>query len=300
MKTALVTGAAGFTGRHTTVALRERGYKVIGIAERRTQGTDLIACDLTNASATKLAVRRAKPDLVVHLAAVSFVGHDDPFAFYRVNLFATLNLLVALAALEVAPSKVLIASSATVYGIPALESINESVCPAPVNHYATSKLAMEHMVRTWFDRLPIVITRPFNYTGPGQSDQFLVPKIVEHFRRRAPVIELGNLEVSRDFSDVEEVVAAYILLLESSARSEIVNVCSGRAIPLREVLSMMCSLAGYQIEVRVKPELVRQNEILRLVGDNTKLKNLVRFAPSRPFLETLQRMYAARPRSLSS
>jgi nucleoside-diphosphate-sugar epimerase len=300
MKTALVTGAAGFTGRHTTLALRERGYKVVGFAERRIEGTHLIACDLTNASATKLAVHRAKPDLVVHLAAVSFVGHDEPLAYYRVNLFGTLNLLVALAGLEVAPSKVLIASSANVYGTPALDLIDESVCPAPVNHYATSKLAMEHMVRTWFDRLPIVITRAFNYTGPGQSEQFLIPKIVEHFRRRAPVIELGNLEVSRDFCDVEEVVAAYILLLESSVQSEIVNVCSGRAIALREVLSMMGSLAGYQIEVRVNPDFVRQNEIQRLVGDNTKLKHLVRFAPSQPFLETLRRMYATTPRSLNS
>jgi nucleoside-diphosphate-sugar epimerase len=282
------------------LALRERGYEVTGIPEHRSEGTDLIACDLTDANATRLAVHRAKPDLVVHLAAVSFIGHDDPFGFYRVNLFGTLNLLAALAALEVAPSKVLIASSANVYGPPALELVDESVCPAPVNHYAASKLAMEQMVRIWFDRLPIVITRAFNYTGPGQSEQFLIPKIVEHFRRRAPVIELGNVEVSRDFSDVEEVVAAYILLLESSARSEVVNACSGRAIVLREVLSMMGALAGYEIDIRVNPEFVRQNEIQRLVGNNTKLKHLIRFAPSRPFLETLRRMYAVTSGSLNS
>jgi nucleoside-diphosphate-sugar epimerase len=155
---------------------------------------------------------------------------------------------------------------------------------------------MEHMASTWFDRLPIVITRAFNYTGPGQSEQFLIPKIVAHFRRRARFVELGNVEVSRDFSDVEDVVAAYVLLLESGVRSEIVNVCSGRAIALREVLSTMSSLAGYEIGVRVNPDFVRENEIQRLAGDNTKLKRLINFAPSRPFLETLTRMYAATSR----
>lgn len=138
------------------------------------------------------------------------MGHADARAFYDVNLFGTLNLLEALTALPELPRKVLIASSANIYGTPGIEVIDESVCAAPVNHYACSKLAMEHMVRTWFDRFPIVMTRPFNYTGVGQDEKFLIPKIVSHFKRRAPKIELGNLDVSRDFSDVRDVAAAYM------------------------------------------------------------------------------------------
>jgi nucleoside-diphosphate-sugar epimerase len=227
----------------------------------------------------------------VHLAAVTFVAHDDPEDFYRVNVLGTLNLLQALAKLKRAPSRVIIASSANVYGTPDVEVLDESLCPAPVNHYACSKLAMEYMVRTWFDRIPILITRPFNYTGPGQANHFLVPKIVKHFRERAPFIELGNLHVSRDYSDVEDVVATYLALLEADVRSEVVNICSGRAIALLDIISMMNNIAGYEIEVRVNREFIRENEVPRLIGSTAKLRSLANPPVPRPFMETLRRMY---------
>jgi nucleoside-diphosphate-sugar epimerase len=144
----------------------------------------------------------------------------------------------------VRPKRVLIASSANVYGNVA-GILGESQPAAPVNHYAVSKLAMEHMVHTWFDRLPIVITRPFNYTGIGQSQQFLVPKIVDHFVRRAAMIELGNLDVERDFSDVRFVARAYRGLLEYDCAGQTVNICSGRPYTLRWILQMMQTISGY-------------------------------------------------------
>jgi nucleoside-diphosphate-sugar epimerase len=235
----------------------------------------------------------ARPDIVIHLAAVSFVAHGHPEDFYRVNVIGTLNLLEALAKLDAAPSRVILASSANVYGSRAVEVLDESLCPAPVNHYGNSKLAMENMARTWFDRLPIVITRPFNYTGPGQANHFLIPKIVEHFRNRAPEIELGNLQVARDFSDVEDVALAYVALMDSDVRSEVVNICSGRAIALMDVLAEMKTMAGYEIRVRVNPELVRESEIPKMVGSRTKLTRLVTLPDPRPFRETLRRMYGA-------
>ena len=106
------------------------------------------------------------------LRRVAFVAHGNAEDFYRVNVLGTLNLLQALAKLDRAPERVIIASSANVYGTPDVGMLDESLCPAPVNHYACSKLAMEHMVRPWFSRFPILITRPFNYTGPGQSEAF--------------------------------------------------------------------------------------------------------------------------------
>jgi nucleoside-diphosphate-sugar epimerase len=287
-RTALLSGASGFTGRYLEPALQHRGYQV---ARLDPAGPE--PCDLSDRAAVEWTVLRASPTVVVHLAAVTFVGHDNVEDFYRVNVLGTLNLLQALAKLDSAPRLVIVASSANVYGAPHVDVLDESLCPAPVNHYANSKLAMEHMARTWFDRLPIVITRPFNYTGPGQARHFLVPKIVEYFRGRAPSIELGNLNVSRDYSDVEDVVEAYVALLESDVRSEVVNICSGRAIALMDIIGMMNEIAGYEIEVRVNPEFVRQNEVLRLVGSTTKLRNLVTLPPPRPFADTLRRMYGS-------
>jgi GDP-6-deoxy-D-talose 4-dehydrogenase len=290
MSIVLLTGAAGFTGRYLRRALEFRGYNVVPL---QFEGPN--SCDLTDPAATESAVRRAQPDAVFHLAALSFPGHGNPELFYRVNVFGTLNLLQALAGLDRPPRRVLIASSGNVYGTPDIEVLDESICPAPVNHYANSKLAMEHLVRTnWFNRLPIVITRPFNYTGPGQAEHFLIPKIVQHFRDRAPFIELGNLDVYRDFSDVDDVVAAYVALLESDVHSQVVNICSGQGIALLDVIRIMNQLAGYEIEVRVNPAFVRENDVSRLVGSDAKLRSLVKLPVSRPFAQTLKRMYEAR------
>jgi nucleoside-diphosphate-sugar epimerase len=286
--TALLTGASGFTGRYLEPALRAQGYEVVRIDPAGPN-----PCDLTDPAAVEKAILRSEPDVVIHLAAVTYVAHDDAEDFYRVNVLGTLNLLQALARLKRLPKRLIVASSANVYGTPKVEVLDESLCPAPVNHYAASKLAMEHMVRTWFTRLPILITRPFNYTGPGQAEHFLVPKIVRHYRERAPYIELGNLQVSRDYSDVEDVVATYLALLESDVRSEVVNICSGRAIALLDIVEMMNEIAGYKIEVRVNPEFVRENEVPRLIGSPAKLRSLLEIPRPRPFVETLRRMYEA-------
>lgn len=288
--TVLVTGASGFTGRYLVDALEANDYRVVGFGSGETHAENMVQVDLTNLSAVHEAVARVQPDYVVHLAALSFVGHEDPEAFYQINLFGTLNLLDALAALDVAPKKVVVASSANVYGANAREVIDEGICPAPVNHYACSKLAMEHMVATWFERLPLIVTRPFNYTGVGQNEQFLIPKIVEHFRRGERAIELGNLDVSRDFSDVRDVVDAYVSLLHANTTSRIVNICSGNATPLRDVLSMMNALAGYDIEVRVNPAFVRSSEIPVLRGSRALIGQLAGWQPKRGLDETLKWM----------
>ncbi|MCP8466746.1 GDP-mannose 4,6-dehydratase [Pseudomonas sp. ZM23] len=293
MPTALVTGASGFTGRYMIDVLKKRGFTVAGLGSEPTNADETLACDLTDAAAVRAAVDKTQPDWVVHLAALAFVGHTDQEAFYRVNVFGTLNLLAALAEQKKAPQRILVASSANIYGTPGIEVINEDVCPAPVNHYACSKLAMEHMVATWFERLPIVMARPFNYTGPGQDERFLIPKIVGHFARNEATIELGNLDVSRDFSDVRDVVEAYARLLESDVRGERVNICSGRAIALREIISQMEDIAGYRIKVEVNPAFVRANEIPVLRGDNRRLQAATGFAPRQDLQQTLEDMLQA-------
>ena len=249
--------------------------------------------DLLDKVSLQHVINEIQPDYVVHLAAISFVGHGRADDFYRINVIGTMNLLDVLTNLDKKPTKVLVASSANVYGTPDTGAIDESTVPSPVNHYATSKLAMEHMVRTFFDDLPIIITRPFNYTGVGQDEKFLIPKIVSHFKQKSAVIELGNVNVSRDFSDVRDVTSVYVSLLLSDAHSIIVNICRGQAVSLLDVIMEMNCIAGYDIDVQVNPEFVRANEILRLQGDNKYLQQLINFVPSIPLKETLRWMYEA-------
>lgn len=288
----LVTGAAGFTGRYVLQALRERGFEAIGAVHGRSPGPEEVAFDLEDARAVAAAMRAVQPQAVVHLAAIAFVAHEDVAAIYRVNVVGTRYLLAALADLPQRPEAVLLASSANVYGNAALPSIDEAVAPSPANDYAVSKLAMEYLARTWMERLPIVIVRPFNYTGVGQSERFVIPKLVAHFARRAPEVRLGNIEVAREFNDVRMVADAYARLLQRGEAGQVYNVCTGRAVSLREVIGQLEQLTGHSLAVRVDPALVRANEVVRLAGDNRRL--VAAIGPLREFSlrETLSWMLA--------
>lgn len=272
----LITGARGFTGAYVRDELQRAGYEVVGaVGHDHAASENERALDITSLEACRRVMGEVQPTDIVHLAAISYVAHDNALDMYRVNVLGTLNLLQACVDTGLPPKKILIASSANVYGN-AAGVVDESVMPAPVNHYAASKLAMEHLVRTWSDRLPIVITRPFNYTGRGQDARFLVPKIVSHFVQRRPFIELGNLDVARDFSDVRAVAQIYRQLLESDAAvGETVNVCSERARTLQEIIDLARNATGHDLEVRVNPAFVRENEVKVLVGSAAQLRRLV-------------------------
>jgi len=290
MKTILVTGSDGFTGHYVASDLEEKGYHVVRLVHMNPAGNE-VACDLTDIDSVREIIKKHRPDGVIHLAALSFVGHIDQSAFYGVNVFGALNLLEAMDTEGLKPEKVVIASSANIYGNPDIEVLTETTSPGPVNHYAASKLAMEYLVKTWFPKMPIIIARPFNYTGIGQDEKFLIPKIVSHFREGKKQIELGNLDVSRDFSDVRDVAKAYRLMLESDVSSEVVNICSGKDISLSEIIEMMEGIAGYKINVSVNPDFVRENEIKRLLGNSSKLNKLFNYLPAYTFDETLRSMF---------
>ncbi|WP_286928006.1 GDP-mannose 4,6-dehydratase [Pseudomonas sp. UBA7721] len=274
-KRALVTGVNGFTGRYMAAELQANGYEVIGTGSQPSAAPDYHQVDLADGPGLRALLAELQPDVVVHLAAIAFVGHGAADAFYQVNLIGTRNLLEAIAACGKTPECVLIASSANVYGNVSEGMLDEHTPPAPANDYAVSKLAMEYMAKLWCDRLPIVITRPFNYTGVGQAENFLLPKIVSHFQRKAPAIELGNLDVWRDFSDVRAVVRAYRGLIEARAVGQTVNVSSGITHSLREVIAKCSAITGHTLDVQVNPAFVRANEVKTLCGDNARLRALV-------------------------
>ena len=263
----LLTGADGFTGVHFTQHARQAGHTVVPLGANLTQA-DAVVAEVT----TAVAAQPQQAWAVVHLAALSFVGHADELAFYGVNVLGTLNLLKAVAAQASPPERVLIASSANVYGNCEQSPVAESQVPAPVNHYAASKLAMEHMARTFADRLPLVFARPFNYTGPGQAAQFLIPKLVSHFARRANAIELGNLHVEREYNDVAFVCQSYLHLLQWGEAQCVYNICTGVTHTLQGVVACLQRLTGHTIDVQVNPAFVRSNEIARLCGNPDRLQ----------------------------
>jgi len=291
---ALVTGIDGFTGRYVAHELEARGYRVEGLT---VGGAGQANVDLLDREALTQAVDAIRADVVVHLAAISFVAHGDAEAIYRVNVLGTRNLLEALAAASHSPKVVVLASSANIYGNSTADPLTEDTLPQPANDYAVSKLAMEYVARLWMDRLPIVIARPFNYTGIGQGERFLIPKIVSHFRRKETQIELGNLHVWRDFSDVRMVADAYARLVEKAPAGQTFNICSGQVHSLQEILDMMAEIAGYRIAVQVNPQFVRAGEVVRLAGSHRRLQDLVGAPREIPLHDTLQWMYAAAPKN---
>lgn len=292
-KNVLITGALGFTGRYMAAELRSHGYRVSGVGSQPDTNPDYRQADLTDAAAIKACLAELQPDVVLHLAALAFVGHGDANAFYQVNLIGTRNLLEAIAHMGKTPDCVLLASSANVYGNATAGTLSEQAMLAPANDYAVSKMAMEAMARLWMQRLPLVITRPFNYTGVGQAENFLLPKIVSHFRRREARIELGNLDVWRDFTDVRALVQAYRRLMEAGAAGETVNVCSGTSYSLREVLHLCGQITGHSLEIDVNPAFVRANEVKTLCGDASRLRQLIGDWETPPLEQTLRWMLDA-------
>lgn len=298
MKKVLITGANGFTGRYLVNALQAKGYEVHGLERQESAQphcSQLHVADLDDEAGMLHIINRVQPDYVVHLAAISFVAHGEADEIYRVNLLGTRHLLAALRKATAKPNAVLLASSANIYGNAFSDTpLTEETLAAPANDYAVSKLAMEQMARLYQDQLPLVVVRPFNYTGVGQAPSFLLPKIVAQFKQRAAVLELGNLDVARDFSDVRVVVEVYRRLLESPAAvGGTFNMCSGKAITLEEVLRMAREISGHEIEVRVNPAFVRENEVKRLVGSKERLESVIGPVVDIPLQQTLQWMLEA-------
>lgn len=295
-KRILITGADGFTGRYLATQARLANYEthglVRGLDAEHIDGFDrLYGGDLSESASLTRIIQDVKPDYVVHLAAISFAAHGDVEAIYRTNVVGTRHLLDALATAAHKPQAVLLTSSANVYGNSTGGILDENTLPKPANDYAVSKLAMEYVAQLYTDSLPIIIARPFNYTGVGQADNFLIPKIVSHFRQKAAFIELGNVDVARDFSDVRTVVASYLRLLQTpEAIHQVVNVCSGHAYQLNDVIEMLSVLSGHQLDVRFNPNFARANEVKVLQGDRAKLENLIGVIDDIPFQDTLKWM----------
>jgi GDP-4-dehydro-6-deoxy-D-mannose reductase len=287
---ALVTGASGFIGRHLVAHLRQVGDEVIA-SDRTGPG----GADLADADQARRLVAGARPDVVYHLAGYSDVGGSwgDPEGAFRANATATLCLL--LAAREADVGRVLVASSADVYGdvaggtLPVAEE-----CPLrPLSPYAASKVAAEYLALQAHlgGHLATVRIRLFNQLGPGQSDRFVVPalarQIAEAERSGDVVIEVGNLSPRRDFTDVRDSVKALRLLAERGTPGEVYNICSGTDRSVQEVAESLLALARGPLALKVDPSRVRPVDLPVLVGDVTRLRAATGWEPTVPLARTL-------------
>jgi len=292
MDKVLLTGYNSFTGPYIVNALEARGADVYGLSTSAIAGNDKVfVANFSDFDVLKSVFETVKPTHIIDLAGVSFVGHGEPLDFFHTNVIQKETLYKAIHTALPGLKRLIVVSSATVCGNRDNPKLSEDLLPKPRNHYGLSKAGLEMVGANWKEQLPVLITRPFNYTGADQHPRFLVPKIVSHFRDRKAEIELGNIDVFRDFSDVRDVAEIYADLLFSNAPSgEIFNICSGQLQSLRGIIEMCSEITGHEIQIQVNPAFVRKDEIVKLGGSAEKLKTVSKNVSKTAFKETLRWM----------
>jgi GDP-4-dehydro-6-deoxy-D-mannose reductase len=307
MSRVLVTGIEGFVGQHLAYCLHKHDHEVIGLhyapvapgrAEKLYQG------DVRDFTLLKKVVGETRPDGMVHLAAISSVAEAETHVLktYNTNAVGTLNLLEA-ARLSKVSARIILISSADVYGSMISDiALTEETAPRPLSPYGLSKLAAEEMGRFSFHAFgtDVVILRPFSHTGPGQSTKFIFPTVakrvveIEQAFAAAPsldeaarTIELGNLDVRRDYTDVHDIAEAYALALDKCESGETYNVTSGRPVLIRDGVSSLCAMARCQVRVVSSSELRRARDLPLLTGSNDRFVRATGWKPDIPFEQTL-------------
>jgi GDP-6-deoxy-D-talose 4-dehydrogenase len=261
----LILGASGFMGRALAAHLGANGDDV--------RTPNRAQAPMTDATVLRGVIEAAAPEIVINLAGISSILHGDVREIYETNAFGHLRLLEAAA--EAAPiARVYLASSANIYGRSERETFKETDPAAPVNHYAISKFMAERFNALFGDRLIVSAARPFNCVGRGQKPTLVLSKLVDAFRSRAPRIELGNLDVRRDFVDIRDVCAMWSALLEAPKPPELVNFGNGVATPLRDVISVLEQLTDHKPQIVSAPGLLRERDITYQRADTAVLESL--------------------------
>jgi GDP-4-dehydro-6-deoxy-D-mannose reductase len=307
----LVTGAGGFVGGHLLELLRreEPNAQVHGVVSPHGslpastgRGARLVEADLDDPAAAAAVVEQARPDAIVHLAGQSSVQQSwlDPGGTLRTNVLGIVHLLDATRQAGLRPA-VLVVGSAEEYGLlpEAGMPIRETTPLRPASPYAVSKVAQGALALLYGPAggLRVVLTRTFHHTGPGRGEAFAESSFarqiaeIEHGLRPA-VIEVGNLDAVRDFTDVRDVVRAYRLLLDKGEAGQAYNVCSGRGRAIREVLEILLAASTAKVEVRVDPGRLRASDVPAQVGDPSRLRQATGWEPRIPLEQSLADLLA--------
>lgn len=307
-KKILVTGVSGFAGSYLAHQLvLDKTNRIYGtyFSDKSLDSLSDIAAkltlfklDLMEKQSVQEVVDKTKPDWVYHLAAIASPAQsfNEPELVITNNIIAQLNLLEAIRKAGINP-RIIVISSAEVYGIvdPKNLPINEDSPLRPTNPYALSKLTQDFMGLQYAIayKMNIIRVRPFNHIGPGQTDQFAVAafakKIAEIEKgKRDPVLPVGNLESKRDFTDVKDMIRAYILLMEKGKPGDVYNIGSGKSNRMSEILNTMLSLSSVKIKVETDPNLLRPSDNPELVCDSSKIESLTGWKPEISLNTTLK------------
>jgi GDP-4-dehydro-6-deoxy-D-mannose reductase len=295
---ALLTGAGGFCGSHLLGYLQSLGVEVHTLGPRVVSPHHHQVVDITSVAHLAEAVTVVRPDYVLHLAGVTVAQEYD--LFYRVNTVYAASLLRALEVSGQDHIPVLLVGTAAEYGLisePELPIVEETP-PRPFNHYGISKLGQTLMgCALAKSGRPVIMVRPFNIIGPGMPAHLAIQSFAQQLASIArsnslPVIEVGNLAASRDFLDVDDVVKIYWQLIQSpDAFGQIINVCSGRATSLDEILSRLISISGVRVKVHVDPARFKPIDIAKHYGESQKLYQLIVRTPATNLESTLLRIW---------
>lgn len=289
-----LTGANGFVGRHVAGIVAEGGF-----GECELLGAP-VGMDIRDREALRASLAVARPDWVIHLAARSFVPESfaDPWGTLDINLFGTLNLLTALKDIKFR-GRLLYVSSGDVYGtVPETAlPVSETRWPEPRSPYAVSKVSAEALCLQWHrsEQLDVIVARPFNHIGPGQSERFVVPALARQVAaiaadQQVPSLVVGDIDVTRDFTDVRDVVRAYAALLGRGRAGHVYNIGSGREITIRSILQILCTLAQIHPTITQDNARLRPSEQRRMAADCRCLRRDTGWNPIVPLETSLQQI----------
>jgi GDP-4-dehydro-6-deoxy-D-mannose reductase len=296
----LVTGASGFAGPVVARTLIDRGHTVHGLARRppaRATAMTFHPGDVRDAAALGRLLAEIAPDGIIHLAALAepAAAEADPAEAYAVNLGGTLALLRAAREASRRP-RFLIASSSAVYGVvtPAECPLGEDTTLRPLTVYGASKAAAELAALQWgraYD-LDVVVARPFNHTGPGQEPAYLCAALARQVARieagqQPPVLQVGNVDPVRDWSDVRDVAAGYAAVLERGRSGMVYNLCAGEGVSVAEIIAQLRTLARVPMRAHVDPARQRRHDVERIVGSHARVTADTGWEPEIPLLDTL-------------
>lgn len=306
MKRVLITGVSGFAGSFLAEhLLANSNYEVFGTYHSTTpqlfnnSQLQLVKVDLENGEMVDALIHQTKPDIVVHLAALTSPADSfsDPSRTITNNVVGQVNLLEAMRKHNLQAARITIVSSADVYGLikPSDLPIDEETPFRPGNPYGVSKITQDYLGLQYFlsYKLDIVRVRPFNHIGPRQGDRFAIASFAKQIAeiekgKKEPVMSVGNLEAKKDFTDVRDIVRAYELLFDKGKTGEAYNLGSGKAYSIQELLDKLLSFSSVTISIEKDPKLMRPSDTTYLICDNTKLHTATGWKPEVPIDETLK------------